>query len=897
MNETFEIIINDNGVIEEIPLYNEPVGYDSVDFNLQQESGRYGRDISFAGGEIELEFTPMAHPEVFDKIVEQFEKHGFEADVVIRIVIGNREFKGNLDFLTADYNGHDSFKCMMLQESKSTILKRRSDLPVDLFSDKDLDKNDSLPVETENVFIRGVETAVSSKWDNPDGENSFLLSIRNNIVPMPLQYLQETAYINASNRFEGDIKSSLGWMDKIKNQKKVIISDYDGGWYNPVFSPQLVNAQTDLNNVLVSVDFDESYFEIVSSYNFKSVVKFIVRVGDDFFNPREEYTLQNFERTNGGNNESVSQYFVNQDITIPKVLKDENIWAFFFIDVRKNISSYENFKCDLVLHHKDVKIEIKALEQNFDLLTSGVKLYDAVSKVIRDTCGLPLSFKLAEVGALKNSYLFTGDMIRGIKSFKLSFDDIVDWFPELNLDYEITKEESVFIGRYEDFYTNNEIDVFEDVAFDTFKYSENELYAINKFTYEYEKYQSQKEDTENYTKNIIHGKAEYHINNKQVGESKEVKVSWVRDPFMLKEMIDKAFRESEKTSTNEDNTVYIIDTTNMSGTDFNIRKSAMLFHERYDGTGEVLILKNDGSFRFDLLGIRPGSQFTIHNTQNGEQTYQVGFVYPNYIELFSDVPVFSLGEEFTEFTYSLTYGSNNTPVVTKKAKYIKRKTEGLVSPETFANYDFSVKHNIDRYWRTWISTCVKNSINPELLKYDNNPDYKEYAWTMTFPSVPVVSHHEGADINVSNVTPILDTKIAETKIIMPFERYIRISDLLRSGERGFIRTFDPKNRPIYIYPQSMTARYKASGLKEVDVKGELKNISESVNVSRNRSGAYIVGFYTFQRLNYSVVNEDTVQFKDMNDMPILKLYKYDKVQVNSVSYKSIAELEDAFDKL
>src|SRR5690606_26208021 len=237
MGETFEITINDNGIIEDIPMYNEPVGYDSVDFNLQQEKGRYGRDISFAGGEIELEFTPMAHPEVFDKIVEQFEKHGFEADVTLKIMVGNREFKGNLDFLTAKYNGYDNFKCMMLQESKSTLLKRRSDLPVDLFSDKDLDENDSLPVETENVFIRGVETAVSSKWDNPDGEDSFLLSIRKNVVPAPLQYLQETAYINASYRFEGDIKNTLAWMDKIKSQKKVIISDYDGGWYNPVFAP------------------------------------------------------------------------------------------------------------------------------------------------------------------------------------------------------------------------------------------------------------------------------------------------------------------------------------------------------------------------------------------------------------------------------------------------------------------------------------------------------------------------------------------------------------------------------------------------------------------------------------------------------------------------------------
>lgn len=892
MNETFEITINDNGVIEVIPLYNEPVGYDAVDFNIMQEKGRYGRDISFAGGEIELEFTPMAHPEVFDKLSEQFEKHGFEADVTLRIIVGSREFKGNLDFLTAKYNGYDSFKCMMLQDSKSVLLKKRSDLPIDLFSDEDLDENASLPVSTENVFLRGIETAVSSRWHNPEGSNDYLLSISKNVIPLPIQFLQETAYINASNGYDGDIQHSLTWMDKIKSIKKDIISDYDGGWFNPVFAHELVRAQSDLNNVSFSVDFDNSSIEILSSYNYKAKVQFKVMVGSDFFNPRWENVLQLYERTNGGSNESLTHYFINQDIVIPDVLKDEKIWAFFFIDIRKNISAYDDFRCQLLLHHKDVKIEIKALEQDFDLITKGVTVYDAISKVVNDTCGLPVDFRLAQLGVLKNTYLFTGDMIRGIDNFKLSFDDIVDWFPELNLDYEITKQESVFIGRYEDFYTDNEIDVIEDVAFDTFGYSENELYAINKFTYEYEKYQSQKEDAENYTKNIIHGRAEYHVNNKQVGESKEVKVSWVRDPFMLKEIIRKAFTETEQTSTNEDNTVYIIDTTNMSGSDYNIRKSAMLYHEPREDLGQLFVLKNDGSFRFDLLGIHSGSMFTIHNTPNGGQEYTVTAVYPNYIELLGN----SIGEEgefFTEFTYSLIY--SGIPVVTKKIRHILRRTEGIVSPQTFANYDFSVKHNIDRYWRTWIATCVKNGINPKLLKYDNNPEYKEFSWSLTLPLVQVVSHDEGGDISL--VTPILDTKVVETKLIMPFERYISISDALRSSQRGFIRTFDTKNRPIYVYPQSMTARYKASGLKEVDVKGELKNIPDEINIGRNRFGSVSVGFHTFNNLNYSVIGEDTILFKDMNNTPILKYYKYDKVQVNSINYKSIGELEDAFDKL
>ena len=41
--EIFEMVFNDNGVIKTIELEHEPVGYDAIDYNLNQDDDRYGR--------------------------------------------------------------------------------------------------------------------------------------------------------------------------------------------------------------------------------------------------------------------------------------------------------------------------------------------------------------------------------------------------------------------------------------------------------------------------------------------------------------------------------------------------------------------------------------------------------------------------------------------------------------------------------------------------------------------------------------------------------------------------------------------------------------------------------------------------------------------------------------
>lgn len=418
-------------------------------------------------------------------------------------------------------------------------------------------------------------------------------------------------------------------------------------------------------------------------------------------------------------------------------------------------------------------------------------------------------FPIAQAGELKNHYIFSGNMVRNIdKPFLLSFENLQKWFPEINLDYEIMSDKRIYIGRREDYYTDNEIDVIDNVAFDTYNETQNLRYSLNKFTFKYNKYQSQKENTEENTNDIVHGEAEYHIHNIQVESLKSIEVDFVRDPFMLQETINKALTENVEKATQEDNTIFIIDAVNMSDSDYNRTKTSMLFHRKIDGK---LQLSNDGNFRWDLLGISPSSVFEIRTHEN-KGVYNVESVDSTNLVLIqysgnSYPNPFEGDERFTSFKYVVKgkYKTLKPFFYADTGSLFLNSIRGVNSPETFANLKYSIGLNIRRFWSDFISTAVKTNKEPQQIKYINNTNY--------FNGFLMPTHREDDDIKVN--TPILDTKVVTTTLIMPFEQYLRICKVLRSQDRGFIRTFNPKGEPIYLYPKDMKAVCKTSRLKEV----------------------------------------------------------------------------------
>lgn len=858
--EVFEMIFNDNGNITTIELEHEPVGYDAIDFNLNQEEDRYGRDWSFVGdGMVKLELRKHSNYDAFVKFEEIYQKYGFESDIKFKITDGNETYIGSVASLLIEYNGHDIFYFDLHQETEEALVKKRADLVVNLFGAEDLDGNFSQPIFPKNMLLPAKQIFRESVWENKNGDQTIFYSTSGGTA-------QNVRFNYTTTTTKYEIKNSLSMMP------------YSGldGWQQSNANFKFISAATDLNSLIMDIDYNGSS---VTEYpgSGSITLSLIMRIGNPPTN-QTQWLAGQFIVLDSYNVNNQTVNLINKTITLPGIQTGKVIHIYFQIQGNGGGE----------FSYKSVKYTLKAYEQNFDVISPCVSVYDAAKKIIHDISGLEVVFPLAQTGVLKNNYIFSGNMVRAIqKPFNVSFDDLKKWFPELNLDYEIMSDRKVYIGKREDYYTDNEIEVFDNVAFDSYMETQNERYAINQFTYKYGKYQSQKENTEENTNDIVHGEAEYHVNNLQVENLSSVEVSFVRDPFMLQETINAALTETDSKATQDDDTIFIIDGANMTTADYNKAKTSVLLHQIKEGNR--LALSNDGSFRWDLLGFRLGSVFQILTNEN-KGVYNVIDITSTVIGLnrfgLMPIPTFS-GEVFTSFKYVIDKDEVKLKPYFFNSLIIGGGSvvENIKSPETYANLRFSVGLNIRNYYTDFISTTIKNNKPVKQIKYINNDKYENNAYAP--------KHYENADI--STITPILSTKIVETKLIMDFVTYMRICRVLRSTSRGFFRTFNPKGEPICIYPQFMKAIYKTSGLKEVTVKGELKNVQEQINITKT-NGLYNIWIYKYQIFEIKIEN-DYLIFRDPNGIAFYQKSHYSDIKVNGNNYNSAMAVMNAINAL
>jgi hypothetical protein len=144
---------------------NEVINYSEVDFNLDQREGKMGRDVSLSGGKLNFKFTIYRHGKEFEKILYYAHRYGFEADVKLIIVLSDgTEFKGELDFLSAESNDFNYFDCPVIVESETQIFRRRSETKVDLFSNVDINGEAITPLVPVNMLLKAKPSLQISEW-------------------------------------------------------------------------------------------------------------------------------------------------------------------------------------------------------------------------------------------------------------------------------------------------------------------------------------------------------------------------------------------------------------------------------------------------------------------------------------------------------------------------------------------------------------------------------------------------------------------------------------------------------------------------------------------------------------------------------------------------------------
>lgn len=392
-------------------------------------------------------------------------------------------------------------------------------------------------------------------------------------------------------------------------------------------------------------------------------------------------------------------------------------------------------------------------------------------------------------GEFYNQFITTSSLMRGLndRSFNINQKFIKEGIlPEVNGGVQVNKYETIFYGRELDFYRKVEIASFKGLPSE-YENKINEKFFINLVELDFENYQSQKENTKENTNDIVHGSAQYELPNPKGQNTKEIKIKLIRDPLMTEDNRGKALTEFSNTATQDDNKVFGIDAIASSGYIIEEGKD-FLQHSVEDGK---LVLRNQSVFKWDLLGIVPGSPFIIQSGANVTPIqYKVFAVSSNSITL--EIQGFSISGNTginTKFTYYATADLINR---TNEDFSI---VEGLNSNTRFGNLRFTSSRIVRSYYNEYLATARLNTTEDiKVSKYYNNPNLKTQYSPIGDLKQPIIK--EGGSFRPSR--PILTQRTISTTINCSFKDWFDLTEKMQSV-RGYVRIIDPEGLPKRIF--------------------------------------------------------------------------------------------------
>ena len=793
--ETFQLRFRNN---EDTYLsIDEPINFATVDFQLSQKDKGYGRDVSFNGGEVQFEFVKYRN-HYLDKLLLYNNTYGFESIVELIITCGTvTTIIGELDFATAVTDDLEYFKCKVIQQSSKQIVKRRKAVKVDLLSSKDVDGNYIAPLVPENTLLLSKPIYAVSKWESP------YVSTGNGYIYCPHYNWQGAFndYIYVTNAV--DLK--LHGIENAFNPDYYSIRDASNTLY--------LKAATNLKNIVI----------IIPAIFNKWRVDFPYGTHPDIYATYEyvvEYAgVRQVLKTNVFNIQG-EEYSFNEEfkISIPALNFNEEIKIYEYFDVRLGLVTSNFYTVNLYQTVGIQTINIEAETDTFNSIAPSFRLVDVMRQVVKSISGLDISAPRFDVGGeFYDNRLLNGNSLRAIstKPFYISLEDLEKSLVELNVDWEIDANGDIFFGTEDDFYTNNEVKVFPNTQFSSFNKSFNPRFSINEFNYGYKNFQSLKENEEPNSADVIHGESRWVLQNKMVENKKEISIEWTRDSFLIETTRRKALSENvtDDTASQDDDKLFALDTFS-TVSDITIFQQYYLLHE-YDPTTQLLSLKNQSNLNFLVTGINQGTYFEITTGTNANvyTVYDVSNYAIRLQKVLGSITPASAVAQDTIFKYILI--KSEVPYTNYTDSGFTNVTN-LIASGKYSNLRYSIRRNIDKYWKKYLSTCnlYRRGQTINNTWYKNNKDFTAtYAGLTLTESDPIAT---GFIESKPNLTPFMYNEVVFANI--EFSDFIALQNSLRTT-RGYIKTYDNNGLPILLYPVSM--KYENLS-KELTIKAEEK---------------------------------------------------------------------------
>jgi len=453
-------------------------------------------------------------------------------------------------------------------------------------------------------------------------------------------------------------------------------------------------------------------------------------------------------------------------------------------------------------------VEVTAISRSISSVIKSFRLIDVVKQVTKSISGMEVVAPRFDVGGeLYDQYITNGLLIRGItdQPFNVSYKDILEYLPEPNADYQIEDDNNIFIGFYEDFFQDVNMGSFPMAPNEVFSTYFNDEFGINTVAFKYKKYE--KSNDEQGSRDSVHTSLQLLLPNLRVENEKKIDIGFIRDSFLLESTRKDAIIVTEDTATENDEDIFILDVIEKN---IQQNETLVLRHQMVDNT--TLKIANDGTFNWELLGIRINDFITIGLANAG--TWLVGDITPTVITLLAtgSAQATENGLLLTNIIYNIT-STDLTNRTDEGFDYISNTS----NPDGFSNLFFTPKRVLTKYWGNYLLTCCEYRQTKEIkiTEYIHNRELiskKADEQDQVKEGDPI----DLGDLAVNGLA-ILSPYEVQTSIICDFDTYWNLQESTKTL-RGYIEVMGNNGVSNKIHPLKL----------EYDLQRNLLNITGKV---------------------------------------------------------------------
>ena len=851
----------------------EPNKFDQSNFKIVQDD--IARDTFFGNEETPLEFevsfgastaTYQDNNGVLinhlssgaELLIQENLDYGNEADVKYKLTKNNVSFTvGNIDF-NKDYNTDNQtyVHCRVIQNSNQSLIKKREDITIDLLAEKDLDDNPISAIPVQKLFLKAKPVYSVSIHEN--SKDVFYTQG----YPNEPEFFNSLMKIKQQNAFN----NALSWISLTE------VGNYTSNEVRDV--GKMVKIEDDLSDIRIKINLDCNISYFNNQYN-APIVLFGICFFCGFVGAEWLANINDPSRTfyskvfTSGSFDNINQTFT---IDFPFGANGKFIYVVFIS------ASSNDGNAFLEQKFNNSTIEIESSATAISSVTNALRYIDLIKQTYKGIGSLPVNAEKYDVdGEFYDNFCFNKNLIKQntTSPFYVKLKDVKEQLLE-QCAYAQVNDDEIYVGKFEDFYTNNYMAGFIEVPDYENSICKNPKYLVNKFVFEYEKYEQDR--NEKNTNDAIHTDSEWFIQADNSINTKSLKLPFNRDSFLNEYMRRDVF--STKENSNESDTIGIVDVTLLPPNARNKFTRLLTWNaDRVAGTTKIL---SDNTFSWDLLGFNIGDTIIESGVSR-----TVLAITPTLLTLSFSGGIAN-GTNFLTLDYPLT-----------NVIYTNRTNEGLIYSENLRNSDnfgnlrYSIKRNL-KHWYSFLATYGKFIPNKKV----KNTYFKSNGECITQILDEPLPIKENADININDISSykILSQDMYKTTVKCEFEQAVQLLNDIQNV-RGFIIVQTPIGAVVEGYIKEANFLW-SDGILELEL--EIKNESDFLTINYNAGILTIneVGYpvNTTNKKIYNIFN-DFIQFFDEKNINLCNRTRYDKVSLNGATFDNIDDLVNAIENL